>query len=358
MNLILNRNFLGIMLFVGAIYLLYIGSGILAPFIAAFIVSYLLSPIVEYLCEKIKLPRWLVSLTIVTFFVILFILLWIILIPQIYSQIAHFVGQIPKYRHFISNDIYPKIVSLVAKFDPSYVSQVQASLDQLFSVILQGGVDMVNKIWQSGHAVINIITIIFLVPLISFYMIRDWNKLHSNIMSIVPVQKRSRIEKLLQDMNIALSGFIRGQLNVCLILAIYYSLALSFVGLKYGIFIGITTGLVSFIPFIGLASGFITSFIVAYFQFASWTGVLSIVGVFVIGNLIESFLSPKIVGNKIGLHPVWVIFALFLGAAIFGFFGMLIAIPIAAVIGVLVKFFLEMYKESGLFNTKKIKAKK
>ena len=355
MNVTINKNFIFILSLSVLLYVFYIAWDVVSPFIASFVIAYLLSPVSECLHNKLSIPRWLSSLIIVVCLVVLFVLLWVMLVPLIYEQISHFANQIPKYKLFVSNNIFPKIKSIIAKFDPSYVGKVQQSLDGILSIVLHGGIDLVNKIWRSGYAVINIITIIFLVPLISFYMIRDWDRMYCNLVSMIPMKNRSRIDKLFKDMNIALSGFIRGQLNICVILAVYYSIALNVAGLKYGTFIGITTGLVSFIPFIGLTSGFIASAIVAYFQFASWHGLLSVVVVFLIGNVIESVISPKIVGDKVGLHPVWIIFALFLGAVMFGFFGMFVAIPVAALVGVLVKFFIEMYKSSSLFNTKQKK---
>lgn len=332
------------------LYIFYRSWDVVAPFAISFIVAYLLSPLVSHIHNKLKLPTWLISLLIVAIVFILFILLWVVLIPLIYDQLAHFVSQIPEYKRYISTNIYPKIYTLAEKFDPNYIEKIQKNLDNIFSVFLHGSTKMINKIWKSGSTVINIIAVIFLVPLVSFYMMKDWQKIYEKTIGIIPGKNRPQMVKLLRDINLALSGFIRGQLNICFILAIYYSIALSIIGLKYGIFIGLTTGLISFIPFVGLTSGFIVSVIVAYFQFASWKSFIAVCIVFLIGNLIESLISPKIVGNKIGLHPVWIIFALFLGTTWFGFVGMLIAIPVAAVINVLIKFLVEIYRNNDILK--------
>ncbi|MEQ9115401.1 MAG: AI-2E family transporter [Rickettsiales bacterium] len=351
----INRNIFFIFAISIFIYLFYLSWNVIAPFLGSFVIAYLFSPVAEKIHEKTKISRWFISLLIVAVIFILFILIWVTLIPVIYDQIAHFAGNIPQYKVFIKSNVYPKVESIVRKFDASYVTKLKQNLDNVFTIFFQAGVDLLNKIWKSGYAVINIITAIFLVPLVSFYMIRDWNKIYDNVLDIVPVKSKSNIRKLFNDINRALSGFIRGQLNICIILAIFYSIALSVIGLKYGVFIGITTGLISFIPFIGLTSGFIISLIVSYFQDASWHGVMMVCVVFGIGNLIESLISPKIVGNKVGLHPIWVIFALIVGASTLGFFGMLVAIPVAAVLGVILRFFIEMYKDSSLFSNKKRK---
>jgi len=332
------------------IYSFYLSWSVISPFVGSFVIAYLLSPLVQKLHQKTSMPRWLVSLILVLIIFLLFVLIWVTLIPLIYDQVANFALNIPKYKIFIQENVYPVIEKHVQNFDPKYVLKLKKNLDNAFTIFFQGGIDLLNKIWKSGYAVINIITTIFLVPLVSFYMIRDWDKMYENVMDIMPAKNKERIKKLFRDINSALSGFIRGQLNICFILSIYYSIALSLIGLKYGVFIGITTGLVSFIPFIGLTSGFITSLIVSYFQDSNLHGVIMVCAVFGVGNLMESLISPKIVGNKIGLHPVWVMFALIVGATTLGFFGMFVAVPVAAIIGVLLKFIIEMYKNSDFFS--------
>jgi sporulation integral membrane protein YtvI len=354
----LNRNIWFVLFVTASIYLFYISWGVISPFIASFVFAYLISPIIKFLEEKTNIPRWLLSLLTVSFIFTLFILLWVVLVPLIYDQVAKFAAHVPEYKVFVVNRVYPEIQEFISKIDASYMAKIQQGIDNIFSTLLQGGMDLINKIWQSGYAVVNIITIVFLVPLISFYMIRDWEKIYKNIIEMVPMQNRNKIQKLLKDINNALSGFIRGQLTICLILASYYAIGLSIIGLEYGALIGVTTGLISFIPFIGFASGFVIAIIVGYFQAASWMMFIKIAVVFVIGNVIESLLSPKIVGNKIGLHPVWVIFAILLGASLLGFFGMLVAIPIAAIVNVLIRFFIDIYKNSAVFsNNKKRKSK-
>ncbi len=350
-----NRNIFLTLIICLLFYVFYATWDMISPFIISFVISYLFSPIAKIACARTKLPRWLVSLVMVAIITLLFALFWVMITPLIYDQISSFIKQIPTYKKSIKEFIIPLITKLQSKFYFVEVNKIQEHLDEISTLFFSGGMKLINKIWRSGYAVVNILTIIFLVPLISFYMIRDWEKIYKVILDLVPVKNKPQIRKLLHDINMALSGFIRGQLNICMILACYYSIALSLVGLKYGIFIGITTGLVSFIPFIGLTSGFIVSMIVSWMQFSSFYGMLAVVIIFVIGNVIESLLSPKIVGDKVGLHPVWVILALVLGASLFGFVGMLVAIPVAAIIGVLMKFFLDLYKSSSLFSDKKKK---
>ncbi len=156
--------------------------------------------------------------------------------------------------------------------------------------------------------------------------------------------------ELAHDINVAISGFVRGQMNVCLILAAYYGIALYFIDLNFGILIGITTGIVSFIPFLGLLGGFISAAIVAIFQFQSWHGFLMVVAVFLVGNILESLMAPKLIGNTIGINPVWVIFFVLLGGSLFGLLGMLFAVPVGASLAILVKFLVSKYYKSSLYK--------
>jgi predicted PurR-regulated permease PerM len=207
-------------------------------------------------------------------------------------------------------------------------------------------------------AIINILSMLVLVPFITFYIIRDWKNILSSVLKVIPQNSKESFKSLISKIDIALSGFIRGQLNVCLVLAIYYCITLTTIGINFSIFIGITTGILTFIPFVGLLSGFICASLVAYLQFFAIKKVFMVVIIFAIGSIIENTLSPKLIGDKIGLHPVWLIFALLVGANLFGFVGMLSSIPCAAVLNILIRFMLEQYYKSEFYldqNYKKIK---
>ena len=336
-----------ILLSLGGIYL---SSAILAPFVTSLVLAYFFSPMARYLESKTGIGRGIIAFLIVGVIILLFFLLWALLTPLIYDQITYFIKSIPKYKHYINEQLIPMIKNYLLKLDDSFAQKLPKIFEDFFAIFFKDLVGFIDKIWKSGFVVVNVLMMLILVPLVTFYFIKDWHVISSGVTKLVPMGKRSSYKELIHDINNSLSGFIRGQLNVCLVLAIYYAVALTIVRLDFGIFIGLTTGIVSFIPFIGLLGGFIAALIVAYFQFKSFYGILAIVVVFIIGNIIESILSPKLVGKKLGLHPVWIIFFVLLGGSLFGFLGMLFAIPIGAIIAVLVRFLINKYYKSYLYK--------
>jgi putative permease len=329
---------------------IYLSSAILAPFISALILAYFFSPLAGYLENKAHMRRGIVAFMIVSTIILLFFLIWILLTPLIYEQITYFIRSIPKYKIYISEQFIPMVKKYLLKIDEDFAHKLPKIFEDFFALLFQELVRFIEKIWKSGFVVVNVLMMLILVPLVTFYFIKDWRLISSGVENLVPMKKKSSYKKLIQDINRSLSGFIRGQLNVCLVLAIYYATALTIIGLDFSIFIGITTGIVAFIPFIGFLGGFIASMLVAYFQFKSFYGILAVVIVFIIGNVIESILSPKLVGKKLGLHPVWIIFFVLLGGSLFGFLGMLFAIPLGAIASVLVRFLMHKYYKSTLYK--------
>ncbi len=339
-------------------FFFYTVNDILMPFIMSFIFSYFFAPVVNQLETRLNLNRTVSSLMIIIVIILFLVSLWLILVPLIFDQIQNFIQQIPKYKAYIKLTIIPFIVNYINLIEPSYISKVEDNLNNIFTLLFQYTASSIDHIWQSGRAVINTISMIFLVPFITFYLIRDWQKIHQNITKIIPQEYKQNFKILISRINNALSGFIRGQLNVCLVLATYYTIGLGLVDINFSAFIGITTGILAFIPFVGFLSGFICALLVTYLQYFALNKVLLVVSVFALGSGIENTLSPKLIGNKIGLHPVWLIFALLAGASTFGFVGILSAIPCAAVLNVLVRFALEQYYCSNIYLvrvSKKIK---
>lgn len=310
----------------------------------------MLSPLALKL-EDVGMSKFFASTFLIFILLLIFFSLWILLIPLIYEQITKFIENIPQYREFFNKSIIPVVMEQVKKINGSYVMKVQDKLGSLVQMVLEDLVLFIQKIWKSGFVFVSFLSMIVLVPLISFYLIKDWSEMNKNLMDLVPKTKQNTIKELVHDINSSLSGFFRGQLNICFILSIYYSVALLVIGLNFGIFIGITTGILSFIPFLGLLGGFLSSILIAFFQFKSWYGILAVVVVFLLGNIIEGVLSPKIIGKRLGLHPVWIIFFVLLGGSLFGIVGMLLAVPCGAVISILVKFFIRTYHGSKLYKT-------
>lgn len=330
-------------------------SNILMPFIMSLVFSYFFVPLATYLERRFSINRTISAVIIIVLILACLVSLWLLVIPLIFDQVQHFIQQIPRYKEYVKTQLIPLVADYAELIDPSYVEKVEESLNNLFTLIFGYTSNFIQHIWQSGVAIINILSMFVLVPLITFYVIRDWKNILSSVLHVVPQNSKKPFKSLMSRIDIALSGFIRGQLNVCLVLAIYYCVALTTIGINFSIFIGITTGILTFIPFVGLLSGFICAVLVAYLQFFAIKKVFMVVAIFAIGSIIENTLSPKLIGDKIGLHPVWLIFALLVGAELFGFVGMVSSIPCAAVLNILIRFMLEQYYKSEFYLNKTTK---
>ncbi len=209
---------------------------------------------------------------------------------------------------------------------------------------------VIRSVISSGFAFFNLMSLLLITPVVAFYMLRDWDKFIAKVDSLLPVKSQESIREQAREIDCTLAGFIRGQSSVCLILGTYYSLGLYFVGLELGVLVGFVAGIISFIPYVGSILGFTVSIAIAFAQFNSWEPILQVVAVFLIGQFIEgNFLTPKLVGENVGLHPVWVMFALLAGGVLLGFLGLMIAVPVAAVIGVLIRHAIINYKQSDLY---------
>ncbi len=204
---------------------------------------------------------------------------------------------------------------------------------------------------SSGLAVVNLLSLLVVTPVVSFYLLRDWDRMVARIDTWLPRASADTIRAQMREADRTLSGFARGQALVCLILAALYGVGLSVVGLKSGFVVGVIIGAITFIPYVGTIGGAILSVGLAMLQFPDWISVAEVAGVFAIGHAIEgNLLQPLLVGDRVGLHPVWVIFALLAGGSLFGFIGLLLAIPVAAVIGVIVRYALSQYLAGPLYG--------
>jgi len=317
------------------------------PFATSLILAYFISPLANKMESKLNMNRGVVSFILVFFIGIIFIAIWVVLIPVIYDQISNFIKFLPKHKDYFEQHILNPFLSHI---DIAYKDVFNNIINNVFVETSKSIGMFVEGIWKSGFVFVSAVIMIVLIPMMTFYFIRDWKNISEGVERLVPIDRKNSFHRLVVDINNAISSFIRGQLNVCLILAIYYGIALSLVGLNFGLFIGITTGILSFVPFLGLLGGFVLASIVAILQFQSWEGFLLVVGVFIIGNIIESVIAPRLIGNKIGVNPVWIMFFVLLGANLFGFIGVLFAVPVGATITVLIKFIIEKYYNSPLYK--------
>jgi predicted PurR-regulated permease PerM len=208
------------------------------------------------------------------------------------------------------------------------------------------------SLWSGGRALASLVSLLIVMPVVTFYLIRDWHRMLQALDACTPLHYRDTVHALAREVDTAISGFLRGQLGVCFVLGLYYALALTLVGLKFGFLIGALSGLITFIPYIGSLSGLLVATSVAVAQFwPSWIWIVAVVAIFLVGQFVEgNIISPKLVGERVGLHPVWLIFAMFAFGYLLGFVGLLVAVPLAAVAAVLVRFALRQYLASPLYR--------
>ena len=254
--------------------------------------------------------------------------------------------------------------TLISNLEP-FIRQARSLVDNaikaedssqpLFPIadILSWAGGFLTEIISSSLAFANLLSLILITPIVAFYLLRDWDLIINKVKSWMPIAHKERIVEQALKIDRSLSALVRGQGSVCLILALYYSVSLTVVGLQFGILIGTFAGIVSFVPFVGAILGAIFSIGFSFIQFESYTSILLVAAIFLVGQVLEgNFLTPKLIGEAVGLHPVWVIFALLTGATLFGFLGILLALPVAVVVAVLIRFSLTNYFESEIYSGK------
>jgi len=329
---------------------LLVFSSILLPFLAGMAIAYFLDPVADRL-ERLGLSRLMATIVILIAFVVLIVLALMILIPILASQFADFAGRLPGYIDQLQTFIAKQQNSML----PDWIKNQLGTIKNNFSEILSQGFGLLtglfSQVWSSGLAVVNVISLMVVTPVVAFYMLLDWDRMVANIDKYVPRDYVANVHQIMREIDQAIAGFIRGQGSLCLILGIWYAVGLSLVGLNFGLLIGLFAGMISFIPYVGSTVGLIAAVGVALVQFWPdyiWVG--AVLAVFFSGQFMEgNILQPKLVGHSVGLHPVWLMFALFAFGALFGFVGLLVAVPAAAAVGVLVRFALSRYLESDLY---------
>lgn len=329
---------------------IYLIRGVLLPFVLGILIAYFLDPAADRL-EKMKLSRTMATVSIILSFFIVIGLASLLIIPTLIHQIAGLFTDFPTYISEIEMKYKEQISSFVGTLPESYIENIKNTAGNFSGVMLKMVGDIAGNIFQSGMAVVNFLSLILITPVVAFYMLRDWDIITIRFFALLPRKHEKIIREQLSIIDATLAGFIRGQVNVCLLLGTFYAVGLSLVGLKFGILIGLATGLLTIIPYVGLLFGMSIGLTVAFFQFGGISEIIPVLLVFIIGQVIEgNFITPKLVGEKVGLHPVWIIFGLLAGGALFGFVGVLIAVPVTAVIGVLIRFATSQYLASPYYR--------
>jgi predicted PurR-regulated permease PerM len=259
--------------------------------------------------------------------------------------------QPPDYLERVRDRLLPHLSEIASWASIELDLSAEGLLRRYWTQTMEILINATGGLLQSGIALLNLVSLLFVTPIVTFYMLRDWDRMVGRIQASVPPDYLPTVQRLGREIDEVLAGFIRGQGLVCLFLALFYALGLWLVGLQYGLIIGLLTGFFSFIPYLGMAIGACVGLTVAAFQFQDLIGVGLVAGVFALGQFIEgNLISPRVVGDRIHLHPVWIIFAVLAGTALFGFLGTLLAVPVAGVLGVLVRFGLRQYLTSSLYR--------
>ena len=326
---------------------LWLLGDILFPFIAGIAIAYFLDPIADVL-EQWKIPRWGAAalLTLMAIFAVFGVLL--VIIPLLQTQLMELSLRAPGYMEVLKTKALEMMTIIRSQLTDADIVAIKEKVGGAASadlIVWFGGV--LSKIWGGGAAILNLLSLLIITPIVTFYLLRDWDKIVETVEGWLPRRYAQTVREQFLEINFVLSGFLRGQVLVCVLLGIFYAICLTVIGLDFGFVIGLGTGVISFVPYFGMLVGFVVGVGVAIAQFGEWQPIILVVAVFVLGQFLEgNFFTPKLVGDKIGLHPVWIIFLLLVGGTLFGFTGILLAIPVGAVIGVLGRFFIAEYKTS------------
>jgi predicted PurR-regulated permease PerM len=315
---------------------------ILLPFVAGMALAYLLEPLVNRL-ERLGMNRAAATLFILGLLTLAIITLLLYGIPIIGAEIAALIENFPGYVKRVQALLEDPRHPWVSKIIGGGLSGVEQSGGELTSMGVGWLTGILHSLWSDGRAVISILSLLVVTPIVTAYLVYDWNRMISALDASIPSAQRHTVRALAREIDHKIAGYLRGQGILCLVLSAYYVISLRSIGLNHALLIGLATGLISFVPYLGSLTGLVLSVTLAIAQFGpTWTPILLIVGVFFVGQSLADYaLAPYFVGRKIHLNPVWVIFALFAFGYLFGLVGLLIAVPLAASIGVVVRFALK-----------------
>ena len=338
----------GLLLLVLAMWVL---REVLLPFVAGMALAYFLNPVADRL-ERLGVSRLFASLIMVAAVILACVLLALLFLPILGTQISAFVQGLPTTVTRLQTVLTDETREWLTKIAGDRLPDLTKSLGEIVAEGSRWIVSFLASIWAGGQALFSIVTLLVIAPVIAFYVLYDWHKMVAKVDSWVPVRNRETVRELAREIDRAVVGFVRGQAGVGLVLGAYYAIALTFAGLNFGFLIGMISGLISFIPYVGSLTGLLLASIVAIAQFwPDWQWILLIIAIFFSGQFIEGYiLQPKLVGESVGLHPVWLMFALFAFGYLFGFVGLLLAVPLAAAMGVLIRFGLRQYMASSLYT--------
>ncbi len=323
----------------------FLGDVIL-PFVLGGAIAYCLDPIADRL-ERWGLSRVAATVVITLFAVLVFVVLILAVVPTLIKQLTQLINTFPTLFGTLQAELTERFPQLLNE-----ESEVRRQILKIGEMLQSKGGELINGVLTSAMSLINALVLIVVVPVVTFYLLLDWDRMVATIDDMLPRDHVETVRQIGRDIDATLAAFIRGQGTVMLIQGTFYAIALSFAGLNFGLVVGAIAGLLSFIPYVGAIVGGGLAIGLALFQFwGEWVMIGVIVGIFVIGQVVEgNYLTPKMVGDSVGLHPVWLIFALSVFGTLFGFVGMLVAVPVSAMIGVVARFAITRYKEGRLYK--------
>lgn len=333
---------------------LYLFRPILTPFVIGMLLAYLLNPPVTRLARLGVGRTWASVLVLVLAFVF-FIGVLLLILPVLQQQLADLIGKLPEFVSVLRARLSELLVLAQSRMPAETAAKVHDSvggaLGDVAGNLAKVLAGMLAGLWTSGLALVNVLSLIFITPLVTFYMLNDWDRLIKAIDDNIPRRHLPTVRHVAADVDAHLAGYVRGVSMICLILAAFYATSLTVAGLEFGLVVGLISGLISFVPFVGAVFGFVVSVGLALIQFSAFSSVALVAGIFIFGQVLEgNVLQPWLVGRQVNLHPVWIIFALFAGGAIFGFLGVLLGVPVAVVISVLLRHGFKRYRESPIYR--------
>ncbi|MBA3908910.1 MAG: AI-2E family transporter [Rhodobacter sp.] len=326
--------------------LLWFLGDVLLPFLVGGAIAYFLDPVADRL-GRAGMSRVAATTLISLVALMLAILLVLAVIPTLVNQLTALVNAAPDIAKRLQGFLLERFPELADS-----TSTIRQTLAEIGATIQSRGAELANGLLSSALGVISAIVFIVVVPVVAFYLLLDWDEMVARIDAMLPLDHAPTIRRLAREIDVVLAGFVRGQVSVCIMLGTFYAVALMAAGLQFGLVVGAIAGAITFIPYVGSIIGGTLAVALALFQFwGDWVQIGIIAGIFALGQFIEgNVLTPKLVGKSVGLHPVWLLFALSAFGSVFGFVGMLIAVPVAAAIGVLTRFGVEQYQASLLFR--------
>jgi predicted PurR-regulated permease PerM len=325
---------------------LWVLGSTLLPFLLGAGMAYFLDPLADRL-ERLGLNRLAATSVIAVTALVAIAAVLIFAVPALIAQVQALVVAIPDY---INN-----LVTFLGRRYPQLFGERSAlmrNLSDFETMMREGGMTVANTVLIGALGFVQVVLLLVVSPVVAFYLLLDWDRMLAKVNAVLPREHALTVRGLARDIDIVLAGFVRGQLTVCLILGSFYALALMGIGLQYGFLVGLAAGLLSFIPYVGSATGLVLSVGIAALQF--WGEPLWIVataGIFLFGQFVEgNVLAPNLIGKSVGLHPVWLILALSVFGTLFGFAGLLVAVPLAAALGVIGRFLIDQYLASPLYT--------